>query len=421
MRKEESRPAFSFQHPDPKAQSPTPFRELILRFITELRTAGLRISIAESLDAVEAVGAVGVEQDLLREALAACLVKEEDDRFTFDEIFTRFFAGPKGQRKGKLQASTGEGERQQTKSQGELGRRQEQPPEQQQSRHSQTPWSAEQQNDKKQNKALFPSDKQSNEHDPESQKERKPKPSSQLPEPRKNALFEKPFHLFDARDVEETKDLVETLARQFRARLSRRFKPRKHGRLDFRRTIRASISRGGVPIELMLRGRKPGKPDLVVLCDLSGSVATVTDFLLALIAPASAYFRRVRFFAYVDRLCEVSFENGHVIPHAELDLYARSDFGKVLQQFWQQESERLLNQQTLVLILGDARNNRRPPRPDLLFRIRGTAKKLLWLNPEPVARWNTGDSVMKLYEPACDMILACGNLRELTTALKQIL
>src|SRR5581483_295142 len=225
----------------------------------------------------------------------------------------------------------------------------------------------------------------------------------------------------DARDVEETKELVEALARQLRGRLSRRYKPRKRGRLDFRRTIRASITRGGVPLELLLRGRKPGKPDLVVLCDLSGSVATVADFLLALLAPASAYFSHVRSFAYVDRLCEVSFENGHVIPHTELDLYARSDFGKVLQQFWQHDGEQILSRQTLVLILGDARNNRRPPRADLLARIRDSAKKLVWLNPEPIARWNTGDSVMKLYEPICDIVLACGNLRELMIALKQTL
>lgn len=404
-------------------------RAALHRFITALRTAGLRISIAESMDAMAAVGTVGIEQDLLREALAACLVKEEEDRFTFDEIFTRFFAGPKGRRKGILHTSSGEGERQQTQTQGNLGRPQDQPPEQSRKAKSKSSEQSEQQpaTNEEQKESSEPSTPHSAFRtplfglQPPSPNPQPLTPSSQPLPPNRKALLDKPFHLFNARDVEETKDLVEVLARQFRARLSRRFKPRKHGRLDFRRTIRASISRGGVPIELLLRGRKPGKPDLVVLCDLSGSVATVTDFLLALIAPASVYFRRVRFFAYVDRLCEVSFENGHVIPHAELDLYARSDFGKVLQHFWQQGSEQMLNQQTLVLILGDARNNRRPPRPDLLVRIRDAAKKLVWLNPEPVVRWNTGDSVMKLYEPACDMVLACGNLRELLTALKQAL
>jgi uncharacterized protein with von Willebrand factor type A (vWA) domain len=404
--------------PDPRSQLRTPLSELTLRFITELRIAGLRISIAESMDAMEAVGAVGVEQEFLREALAACLVKEEDDRFTFDEVFARFFAGPRGQRKGKLQTSSGEGERQQTKTQGNLGRSQEQTPEKQQTSESKSQQRSEQPKGQKSDQTSPISPTEEKETGQRKQTEYKLNPKSPIPNPKNKALLEKPFHLFDTRDVEETEDLVAALARQLRGRLSRRFKPRKHGRLDFRRTIRASISHGGVPLELLLRDRRPGKPDLIVLCDLSGSVATVTDFLLALIAPAASYFRRVRLFAYVDRLCEVSFENEHVVPHAELDLYARSDFGKVLQHFWQQGGEQMLNQQTLVLVLGDARNNRRPPRPDLLFRMRAAAKKLVWLNPEPVIRWNTGDSVMKLYEPACDMVLACGNLKELMIALK---
>jgi uncharacterized protein with von Willebrand factor type A (vWA) domain len=352
-------------------------------------------------------------------------VKEEDDRFTFDEVFTRFFTGPRGHRKGKLQTSSGEGERQQTKTPGELGRPQERPPEQSRKAKDQVRKRAEQQsnNNKDQeveNKASTPnSELRLPTPDARLLLSVSRFPNSRLPTPKNKALLEKPFHLFDVRDVEETKALVEALARQLRGRLSRRYKPRKHGRLDFRRTIRASIGHGGVPIDLRLRNRRPGKPDLVVFCDLSGSVATVTDFLLALIAPASSYFRRVRTFAYVDRLCEVSFEHGHVVPHAELDLYARSDFGKVLQQFWKDDSEQLLTRQTLLLVLGDARNNRRPPRPDLLIRIRDSTKKLVWLNPEPPSRWNTGDSVMKLYEPACDMVLACGNLRELFIALKQ--
>ncbi len=159
----------------------------------------------------------------------------------------------------------------------------------------------------------------------------------------------------------------------------------------------------------------------MALCDVSASVAVVSDLLLALLAPAAEYFRRVRTFAYVDGLCEVSFENGYVVPHETLDLYARSDFGKVLQQFWAEEGGPLLTRNTIVLILGDARNNRRPPRADLLARMRDRAKKLIWLNPEPRERWNTGDSVMSAYAPACDLVLECENLNELLSALKQTL
>src|SRR5262249_12211250 len=152
----------------------------------------------------------------------------------------------------------------------------------------------------------------------------------------RKAILEKPFKAFDTRDVEAAKELVEELARRLHGHLSRRYKHGKRGRLDFRRTIRASIAHGGVPIETRLRHRRPGKLDLVALCDLSGSVALVSDFLLALLAPAGAYFRKVHTFAYVDRVCEVSFEQGHVVPHTALDLYAFSDFGKVLQHFWQE-------------------------------------------------------------------------------------
>ena len=121
----------------------------------------------------------------------------------------------------------------------------------------------------------------------------------------------------------------------------------------------------------------------------------------------------------MDRLCEVSFEQGYVVPHGELDLYARSDFGRVLQHFWQTEGERLLTRNTIVLILGDARNNRRPPRPDLLAQVRDKTKKLIWLNPEPEERWDTGDSVMRRYTPISDVVLGCGNLKELLRALKR--
>jgi uncharacterized protein with von Willebrand factor type A (vWA) domain len=237
----------------------------------------------------------------------------------------------------------------------------------------------------------------------------------------RRALLEKPFKEFDARDVESAKELVAELARRLRGRLSRRYKRGARGRLDFRRTFRASVARGGAPIELFWRYRRPGKPDLVALCDLSGSVAIVSDFLLALLAPAAEYFRRVHTFAYVDHLCAISFENGYVVPHETLDLYARSDFGKVLQQFWGESGEQLLTRNTIVLVLGDARNNRRPPRPDLLVRMHDRVKKLIWLNPEPRERWNTGDSVMNVYTQACDLVLGCSNLKELLNALTRML
>lgn len=393
-------------------------RTVVLNFINELRQAGLRISLSESMDAMQAIAVAGIEREILREALAASLVKEEADRPAFDEIFTRFFAGPGRRRKGKLDKQTGAGEGQRTKEQGAQPKAQEQPTEKRQTgeRLSQEQKELQRlQEQQRMTEKLGDRDKKGAKEADENDQHNQPK--SKLA--RRQALLEKPFKEFDVRDVESSHTLVEELARRLRGRLSRRYKRGRRGRLDFRRTFRASVTQGGAPIELFWRYRRPGKPDLIALCDLSGSVALVSDFLLALISPATSYFRHVRTFAYVDRICEVSFENGYVVPHETLDLYARSDFGKVLQQFWKDEGERLLTRNTIVLILGDARNNRRPPRPDLLARIRERVKTLIWLNPEPRARWNTGDSVMGLYAPVCGTVLTCGNLQELFIALQQ--
>jgi uncharacterized protein with von Willebrand factor type A (vWA) domain len=401
-------------------------REVVLNFITELRQAGLRISLSESLDAMHAMSVVGIERELLREALAASLVKEEEDRPLFDEIFTRFFAGPSRRRKGKQRQVAGEDNGQQTRESGLQSGIQDRPKEKPQSQGR----SSREQKEPRQPQEQPHSAKESQERQEKTTEEPSQGEQEEQPEQEtrhktrlalRRALLEKPFQEFDSRDVESAKELVEELARRLRGRLSRRYKRGARGRLDFRRTFRVSVAHGGTPIELFWRQRRPGKPDLVAFCDLSGSVATVTDFLLALLAPATEYFRKVRTFAYIDRLCEVSFENGYVVPHETLDLYARSDFGKVLQQFWGETGERLLTRNTIVLILGDARNNRRPPRQDLLARIKDRSRKLVWLNPEPRVRWNTGDSVMNIYTPSCDLALGCGNLKELLNALTRTL
>ena len=376
------------------------------------------------MDAVQAVAAAGVEREVLREALAACVVKDEEDRFAFDEVFNRFFAGSHRRAKKKPHPHSGEGVGRRTTqtAQSESARPREHPSKKSEKKsvssqglQAQEPESKEKKDKKKQKaQSLRPATETGqNPEEDETHKQEKARLA------KRKALVHKSLSLFDSRDVEETKEVVEDLARRFQGHLSRRYRRTKRGRLDFRRTIRASISHGGAPINLLLKGRRPGKPDLLALCDLSGSVSTASDFLLALLAPARAYFRHVRTFAYVDRLCEVSFEQGYVVPHDDLDLYARSDFGQVLQNFWQTEGERALTRNTIVLILGDARNNRRSPRPDLLTQLRDSTKKLIWLNPEPEERWDTGDSVMSRYTPMCDAVLGCKNLKELLEALKQ--
>jgi uncharacterized protein with von Willebrand factor type A (vWA) domain len=229
-----------------------------------------------------------------------------------------------------------------------------------------------------------------------------------------------PFREYTALDLEEAHEVARELAARLGGRLSRRTWRAPRGRLDFRRTIRAAVTMGGVPARLRFRARRPGRPDLVVLCDLSRSVAEASGLLLALLAPLGRYFRRVQLFAYVDHLCPVTLEGGHVVPDGPLDLHARSDLGRVLGEL--AAAERVpLGRSTELLVLGDARNNRLPPRADVLRALRDRVQRLVWLVPEPRARWDTGDSVLGLYAPSCDAVLECVSLAELVRALRRVL
>ena len=375
----------------------------LLQFIDSLRDAGLSVTAAETMDAVRAASITGIERAQLREGLAAALVKDEADRPAFIDLFDRYFAAPGRQRrKGERPQPTGEGEGRGRGKPGLLPRSDQRP--EKQRPEPRRPASPHQQ--------LAEQHRNDGKHE-----HKKEERGDQLA--RQRALLQIPFREMSAPEIEDCDELVAELARRFRAHLCRRQRATRRGRLDIRRTIRRSMSTGGIPVEPAFRERRPGRPDLLALCDHSHSVATASRFLLALLVPAHTFFRRVGLFAFVDSPVEISFEAGHVVPHAELDLYARSDFGKVLLLFWEQHRH-LLNRNTILLILGDARNNRRPPRADVLARLRAIVRQIVWLNPEEPARWNTGDSVIATYQRHCDALLAASDLRHLYAALRRL-
>jgi uncharacterized protein with von Willebrand factor type A (vWA) domain len=366
-------------------------RDQLLGFFDALRQAGLTPSVSESLDAAAAVACAGIERAVLRDTLAATLVKDHADRPTFDDVFDRYFALPSRGAKAKRTPEPEEG--------GGGGRggpgagRGTQPEEGRgESRHQER---REQQ--------------RGDEH----------RQSAARELAAQRALLAKPFRIMDAREVESVRDLVAELSRRLRVRWSRRLVRASRGRLDLRRTIRRALTRGGVPMELLLRAPRPGKTDLLALVDLSYSTATAADFLLALLAPARGFFRHVTLLAYVDRACAISFEGGHVVPHEPVDLNARSDFGAVLKGL-HERYDVALGRNTVLLILGDGRNNRRPPRADLLQRLQRKVRSVVWLNPEPPERWNTGDSVIASYERYCDALLAAWSPRTMVGALDEL-
>jgi len=362
----------------------------LVGFIDALRRAGVEFTVAESLDAARAAAVAGIERSVLRECLAATLVKDHGDRPIFDETFERYFAvpGDGGAKKRHRARPRGEGAGGEGHGVGRMAQRE----------------------------GARGGEQERREHRigvPRASPREAQKPAS------RRALLERPFRDMDPRDVEEVRELVAELGQRFRSRWARRLHRATRGRLDVRRTIRRATARGGVPVELMLRRPRPGKSDLLALVDLSHSTATAAEFLLALLAPARHYFRRVTFCGYVAAAAEISYEAGHVVPHEPLDLNARSDFGKVLQQVCERYGL-AVGRNTVMLVLGDARNNRRPPRADLLARLRERARAFIWLNPETPERWNTGDSVMATYARHCDLVLSAHSLGTVMRALGRL-
>jgi hypothetical protein len=386
-------------------------RERLLAFVDQLRAGGVPISVAETLDAVVAVGAAGVERLVLREALAATLVKNEADRPAFDTLFDATFplgGGDDEPGRRRRRAGGGDGNSSGTRAEGDSGRT------------SAGAVRAEPSDADGRGSRDRPAARPAARLRSSDERDAEESGRGLRRGIRTRNLLALPFRELGAADVAEARDLVRELGQRLRGRLARRERRARAGRLDFRRTIRASVGSGGVPVRPRFRDRRPGRADLVALCDLSGSVAAASELLLGLLAPAADYFRRVHLFAYVDRLCSVSIEQGHVAPEAPLDLHARSDFGRVAAELWSAHRP-LLHRGTLLLVLGDARNNRLPPRADVVRAIRERVQRLIWLVPEPRARWNTGDSVLRLYAPSCDDVLECTDLASLVRAVRRTL
>ena len=219
------------------------------------------------------------------------------------------------------------------------------------------------------------------------------------------------------------------LARKLAVRGARRTRVTRRGRLDVRRTIRRSLSTGGIPLEPRWRRPRTTRPQLVVLCDVSGSVAEFARFTLALMSAMSAEFSALRCFAFVDGVDEVtrivadargSLMPAHVLARADVVWDdGHSDYGRVWDVFAARFTEALTPRSSLV-ITGDARSNYRAPNLAALTGIARTVREIHWLNPERRQYWDTGDSVMSQYARACRTVHEVRTLRQLESAALDI-
>jgi uncharacterized protein len=216
---------------------------------------------------------------------------------------------------------------------------------------------------------------------------------------------------------------VQMLGRKLAARLARKRRHQRRSALDFRRTVRRSLSTGGVPVDLVFRKPHPAKPEVMLIADISSSVAAFATFTLQLAYAIRSEFSRVRSFVFIDGIEEVTgvFETAPdlaaVTRHINSQTVAvrldgHSDYGMVLETFWDQWGPQV-RKRTSVIVLGDARNNYHAPRSWVLKSIRERARHLYWLNPEPAYSWDTGDSIVSEYAKHCDKMVECRNLRQL--------
>jgi uncharacterized protein with von Willebrand factor type A (vWA) domain len=223
---------------------------------------------------------------------------------------------------------------------------------------------------------------------------------------------------------------VEPLTRKLAVHLARKRRRRHGGRLDFRATMRRSLSSGGVPVEPRFRERSRSKPELWVLADISGSVAAFSRFTLQLVYTLSSQFPRTRSWAFVDGIDEVTDllrGSGDLASAVQaintqaevIRAEGHSDYGHALSELverWGRE----LTARTTVVILGDARNNYHAVQAWSMAEMAKRARDIWWLNPEPKSYWDTGDSVLAQYGAHCSGVYECRNLRQLRKFVEQL-
>jgi uncharacterized protein len=242
---------------------------------------------------------------------------------------------------------------------------------------------------------------------------------------RNEILRNAPLSQIERRQVEQMRLLIRRIARRLRERYSKPRKRQRRGHLDVRRTLRRNAAWGGVPFLTAWKRRRRDRPKIVALCDVSGSVAQVSDFFLLLIHSLHEVVSDVRSFAFSNHLIEVSgILESRPPEEAMQEIMAKvgfgsSDYGRSFADFEKQWMS-AVTQQTTVIVLGDARSNNLDPRADILRRVAERSKRLVWLNPEGRTAWGLGDSEMSRYATFCTVIRQCATAQQLERAVSDI-
>jgi uncharacterized protein with von Willebrand factor type A (vWA) domain len=454
----------------------------IIEFVRGLRAAGVRVSMAESVDAMRATEVVGINnKDLFRDSLRATLVKESDDFPVFNELFPLYFGsgGPVLQNamedlsedeQEMLQAALGalSGRLQQlmdwlTSGDGptkeELEALAERAGVQWHDDPREAKWVTrrmlqqmgfahleeliQQLMEKLREMGMSQEAIEKLMGVVEANREALAEQvaqqvGQQIAEQRANRpndlfgsdLMHKPFDALTDEEANQLRREVQRLVTQLRSRMALRRKRGKDGRFDSKSTIRANQRYGGVPVELKFKRRKL-KPCLVLICDISRSMLSVAEFMLRLTYELQDQVSKTRSFGFYGDMEEISITMTGNRPSEAVDsvmniFYGRSprhyatDLGNSLETFFHNWLDSI-DGRTTVVILGDGRNNYNSPRLDLMKELQRRARKLVWFNPENPRVWGTDDSDMLEYAPICDTVYQVRNLAQLSAAVDKIM
>jgi uncharacterized protein with von Willebrand factor type A (vWA) domain len=226
----------------------------------------------------------------------------------------------------------------------------------------------------------------------------------------------------EQQDLQRMHRIIRKMVKRLNDRHSRRLKRAKRGRLDLKRTLRDNLAYQGILFEPRWKAKKEDRPDIVVLCDVSRSVEAVSRFMLLFLYSLNEALAQIRSYIFCSNLVEVThiFENYEVEEalvrlKRGVDLgiqLGRTDYGQAFQDFKDNWLE-TVTRRTTFLILGDGRNNYGDPRTHILRLLQERSKRLIWLNPEPPSFWGTGDSEMDRYRPFCYLARKCSTVHHL--------
>lgn len=224
--------------------------------------------------------------------------------------------------------------------------------------------------------------------------------------------------------------MMQALVKKMAKRLADRYSRRRHttwkGHLDVRRTLRRSMGYGGMPFDIVFKTKKVDKPSIVAICDVSKSVAAAAQFLLTFLYSLNEVVDRLEAFAFSGRMISVNAVlDENRVETAILEVlkqigFQQTDYGRSLEDFCEQHLDQI-DRHTTVIILGDARSNYADPRLDLFATIQKRARAVIWLNPEQESYWGQGDSVMHRYARFCHVAKPCNTLGQLERIIEDVL